>query len=115
MSKSTKGAKGAQRNRLSDRHLWDDTGREWSYVTNQVRAAEVKELLQQPTLRFCVHENYGAPLVWLSQEDAKKFWESTASKDYAGEKATVKRPNMLPWQVSIFRDGDERVVLFDSD
>ena len=115
MSKSPKGARGAHRNRLTDRRLWDDAGREWAYVTNQVTAAEVNELIRQPTLRFCVHENYGAPLVWLSHDDAKRFWESTASKDYAGETATVKRPNMLPWQVSIFRDGDERVVLFDSD
>ncbi|MEX2551932.1 MAG: hypothetical protein WD627_02885 [Actinomycetota bacterium] len=114
MSKGRRGARAGHRNRLTDRRLWDEDGKEWEYVTNQVRAAEVEKLIKQD-LKFCAHGNYGAPPEWLSREQAQGFWESTASKDYAGEVATVKRPNKRPWQVSIFKNGKDRLVLFDTD
>ena len=106
------------RNRMAYDRLWDDAGREWIRAEGRIGRQRVERILATAD-KVGLHEDFRAPLVFLPREAAEARWRCELSAlffDAESDWSSAKHGSSgCPWTGSIFRSGNEELLVLESD
>jgi hypothetical protein len=101
------------RNRVLDRRLWDDTGREWERRAQWLTHDQIEAHLHSAK-RVVVHQ-FGQPLRWLSGDEARSWWRSIQPSVQDAHGGTPKPDTeRLTYAAVLWRTGEDKLLGFEA-
>jgi hypothetical protein len=108
------GKRRASRNRVLEERLWDDVGREWSRVDNDLSRGQIAELLRRADVRVAVHRSM--KLRWVDSDEKLRVWRSEVEPKFH-DRPDYRPPRGAPGQKplvgTLWRSGDRELLVFD--
>ncbi|HEY8841882.1 MAG TPA: hypothetical protein VIO80_14780 [Candidatus Dormibacteraeota bacterium] len=101
------------RNRLTDRRLWDDIGEVWDLIDSRLARGVFEELLNDSSIRICVHDDFGESLRWIAPEDRARTIKRGLASWFAED--FHRRSRGRYFTTSLWGKGGLRLLLFDAD